>query len=219
MGDVITIIAGISACVPCLPCTSAPGELVRHGFADAVKSHTKSDIAHRLGDPSRQEWKETSGRVSAMFLPRVHEHTLCCVWRCSVAYVPSRSETISSSVWRARTYWLTSERSVVRSGCLAVAGRSHSVAAPRRPWPRGRATRGSPATVRLAAVRFASRCAISGFVSLGQKITTCIIAHRPIRLASRERVVQPVVERHVVGGRAHGSHRPALPVGRWMGVW
>ena len=34
-------------------------------------------------------------------------------------------------------------------------------------------------------IRLASRCAISGFVSLGQKITTCIIAHRPIRLASR----------------------------------
>jgi len=34
-------------------------------------------------------------------------------------------------------------------------------------------------------IRFASRCAISVFVSLGQKITTCIIAHRPIRFASR----------------------------------
>jgi len=29
------------------------------------------------------------------------------------------------------------------------------------------------------------RCAISGFVSLGQKTTTCSIAHRPIRFASR----------------------------------
>jgi len=28
-------------------------------------------------------------------------------------------------------------------------------------------------------IRFTSRCAISAFVSLGQKITTCIIAHRP----------------------------------------
>jgi hypothetical protein len=33
--------------------------------------------------------------------------------------------------------------------------------------------------------RFASRCAISDFVFLGHKITTCIIAHRSIRFASR----------------------------------
>jgi len=33
-----------------------------------------------------------------------------------------------------------------------------------------------------------SRCAISVFVSLGQKITTCIIAHRPIRFTSMSAV-------------------------------